>query len=176
MKLYFQSSPIVTVATNIFINVPIILQYDDTPLMEVIKEQGIGFTTQIPIYHSDGTYLAKVKGNRVYPTIEGKNVNIEIRDEPGKFICSLENKVILELSHGVDNEFKAEAELYAPDGYFIKCSDSPEPELFDLKGNAIKFCGITIKGSTFRNMPIGIKLCKSGLAQIGTQTYTGLVP
>ena len=78
MKLVFQSSPSITVATNTFINVPVILKYEDTPLMEVIKEQGIGFTTQIPIYHSDGTYLAKVKGNRIFPTEAGKKANVWI--------------------------------------------------------------------------------------------------
>src|SRR4030042_3616112 len=101
MQLVFQSSPSIIVATNTFINVPIILKYEDTPLMEVIKEQGIGFTTQIPIYHSDGTYLAKVKGNRVYPTEAGKKANLEIIDTPSKFICSLDSKVVFELSHGV---------------------------------------------------------------------------
>jgi len=72
MKLYFQSSPSITVATNTFINVPVVLKYEDTPLIEVIREHAIGFTIQIPIYHADGTYLAKVKGNRVYPTEAGK--------------------------------------------------------------------------------------------------------
>lgn len=72
MKLVFQSSQRIVVATNTFINVPVILKYEDTPLLEVIKEQGIGFTTQIPVYHSDGTYLAKVTGNRVYPTEAGR--------------------------------------------------------------------------------------------------------
>ena len=52
MELYFQSSPSVTVATNTFINVPVVLKYEDTSLIEVIKEQGIGFTTQIPIFRS----------------------------------------------------------------------------------------------------------------------------
>ena len=167
MELVFQSSPRMIVATNTFINVPIILKYEDTPLMEVIKEQGVGFTTQIPIYHSDGAYLAKVKGNRVYPTEAGKKANIEIRDTPGKFICSLENKVMFELSHGVGEEFKADAELYAPDGCFVKCSDSPKPELFDVQGNAIKVGGITMIGNVFQNLSVGIWLRKDGSCAIG---------
>ena len=97
MKLYFASSPRVTVATNTFINVPVILKYEDTPLIEIIKEQGIGFTTQIPIYHSDGTYLAKVKANRVYPTEAGRKANIHVSDQHGKFICSLEDKVMFDI-------------------------------------------------------------------------------
>ncbi len=167
MELVFQSSPKIIVATNTFINVPTILKYEDTSLIQVIQEQGIGFTAQIPIYHSDGTYLAKVKGNRVFPTEAGKKAKIEIRDTPGKFICSLENKVMFELSHGVGEEFKADAELYAPDGYFIKCSDSPKPELFDVKGNAIKAGGITMIGNVFQNLSIGIWLRKDGSCTIG---------
>ena len=167
MELVFQSSPKIVVATNTFINVPIILKYEDTPLIEVIKEQNIGFTTQIPIYHSDGTYLAKVTGNRVYPTEAGKKANIEIRDTPGKFICSLENKVMFELSHGVGDTFKAQAELFAPDGYFVKCSDNPKPELFDLTGNAIKVGGVTMVGNVFQNLSIGVWLRKDGSCAIG---------
>jgi len=167
MKLVFQSSPSITVATNTFINVPVILKYEDTPLMEVIKEQGIGFTTQIPIYHSDGTYLAKVKGNRIFPTEAGKKANINIRDEQGKFICSLENKVMFELTHGIGDSFKANAELYTPDGYFVKCSDSPKPELFDTSGSGIQIGGIFMSGSIFNNCPIGIWIRKNGSVAIG---------
>jgi len=167
VKLYFQSSPSITVATNTFISVPVILQYEETPLIEVINEQGIGFTTQIPIYHSDGTYLAKVKGNRVYPTEEGKKANIEIRDQQGKFICSLDKKVMFELTHGVGDAFKADAELYTPDGYFVKCTDAPKPELFDLSGNAIKVGGITMVGNVFQNLSIGIWMRKDGSCAIG---------
>lgn len=61
-KLIFTSSPVMTIATNIFINVPIILQYEEVPLVQIVKAHPAGFTTQIPIYHSDGTYLAKVVG------------------------------------------------------------------------------------------------------------------
>ena len=167
MKLIFQSSPSITVATNTFINVPVVLKYEDTPLIEVIKEHGIGFTTQIPIYHSDGTYLAKVKGNRVYPTEEGKKANIEIRNPQGKFICSLDGKVMFELSHGVGDSFKAEAELYTPDGYFVKCADAPKPELFDLSGSLIQVGGVTMIGNVFQNLSIGIWLRKDGSCAIG---------
>lgn len=167
MELVFQSSPSIIVATNTFINVPTVLKYEDTPLIEVIKEQNLGFTTQIPIYHSDGTYLAKVKGNRAYPTEAGKKANLEIRDTPGKFICSLDHKVIFELSHGVGQAFKADAELYTPDGYFVKCSDAPNPELFDLSGSAIRVGGITMMGNVFQNLSIGIWLRKDGSCLIG---------
>lgn len=64
--LIYQAHPTVELATNRFINVPIILQYEDTPLIQVVKAVSAGFTTEIPIYHSDGTYLAKVVGSRIF--------------------------------------------------------------------------------------------------------------
>jgi hypothetical protein len=167
VKFIFQSSPNITIATNTFINVPVLLKYEDTPLLEVINEQGIGFTTQIPIFHSDGTYLAKVKGNRVYPIDAGNKAKIEIRNLEDKFICILENQVIFELSHGIGDKFKAEAELYAPDGYFVKCTDAPKPELFDIAGSAIKVGGVMMSGNVFQNLSVGIWLRKNGSCTIG---------
>ena len=53
-SLIFQTFPIVKIATNTFINVPVILKYEETNLIEIVKEAQLGFTTQIPIYNSDG--------------------------------------------------------------------------------------------------------------------------
>ena len=167
MELTFQESPTVTIATNTFINVPVILQYEDEPLIEIVGGQEIGFMTRIPIYHSDGTHLAMVTGNRVFSTREGREANIQIRDLYGKFICSLDNKVIFELTHGVGDAFTASAELYTPDGCFVKCTDAPGLELFDLVGDAIQVGGITVTNSTFQNHAIGILLRKDGSCAIG---------
>jgi hypothetical protein len=105
----------------------------------------------------------------VYPTAEGKKAKIEIRDIPGKFVCSLENRVLFELSHGVGDAFKATAELYAPDGYFIKCTDSPKPELINLAGNALRVGGVTMIGNVFQNLSIGIWLRTDGSCAIGVR-------
>lgn len=37
MNIYFQSPPEVTLTTNFFINVPVVLKYDDTPIIEIVK-------------------------------------------------------------------------------------------------------------------------------------------
>lgn len=71
-KLVFQNTSEIILATNTFINVQEILKFEDTNLIEIIKEENLGFTTKIPIYHSDGTYLTKVVGTRVFPTELGK--------------------------------------------------------------------------------------------------------
>ena len=48
-KLLFFESPEVEFAGNFFVDVPIILEYDDTPLIEVVQEQEAGYTTQFQI-------------------------------------------------------------------------------------------------------------------------------
>ncbi|NQU05247.1 MAG: hypothetical protein HQ568_04075 [Calditrichaeota bacterium] len=167
MKLVFQSSQRITIATNTFINVPVILKYEDTPLIEVVRVEDIGFTSQIPIYHPDGTYLAKVRGNRVYRTEEGKKANIDIRNLQDTFICSLDNKVMFELTHGVGDDFKADAELYTPEGCFIKCTDDPKLELFDFTGSAIQVGESVMSGNIFQNLSTGIWLRRDGSCAIG---------
>ena len=63
----FHNHPTVELATNTFVRVPVILQYDELPLIEIVQTQSAGFTTKIPIYHPDGTYLAKVVGSHCSP-------------------------------------------------------------------------------------------------------------
>ena len=61
--LTFSQLPETTVATNRFIDVPIILQYEHLPLIRVVQATAAGFETEIPVYHNDGTYLAKAVGS-----------------------------------------------------------------------------------------------------------------
>jgi hypothetical protein len=110
-QLIYQASPVVTFATNQFINVPVILQYDDTPLISVLKEQSLGFTTEVPIYHSDGTYLAKVRGTRIYATEDGKKAGLEMSHPQGMTVCKPGNRTVFEIHHQPGNAFRAHAEL-----------------------------------------------------------------
>jgi hypothetical protein len=170
MNLCLPSPPSIIVATNTFINVPVVLKYEDTPLIEVVEvmaKHAISFTTQVSIYHPDGTYLAKVRGNRVYPTEAGKKADIKVGDTPGRFICSLGNRVVFELSHGVGDAFKADAELYAPDRYLVRCSDAPMPVLFSPSGHAIQVGGAMLSGNVFANLTVGIWLRKDGSCALG---------
>lgn len=98
-KLIYQAEPVVVLATNTFINVPIVLQFDDTPLISVVREQNLGFTTEIPIYHEDGTYLAKVRGTRVYATEDGKKAGLEIRQFSDAWACEINGRTVFEVKH-----------------------------------------------------------------------------
>src|SRR2546427_4468677 len=98
--LIYTTSPTVTLGSNTFVNVPTILQFDDTPLISVVKEQALGFTTEIPIYHADGTYLAKVRGTRVYATDDGKKAGVVIKQLPQLWVCSVSGRTAFEIHQG----------------------------------------------------------------------------
>ena len=78
-ELVFSSSPTVAFASNVFTGVPVILQADNTPLIEMVRGEDAGFTTQITIFHKDGAYLAKVKGTQIYLTPDGEKAGLTLR-------------------------------------------------------------------------------------------------
>lgn len=47
-KLVFSRSPAVTFATNVFVNVPTILQFDDTPLISIVQEENWDSQAKFP--------------------------------------------------------------------------------------------------------------------------------
>ena len=166
-SLIFQTSPRVTIATNTFINVPIILKYENTNLIEIVKEEQLGFTTQIPIYHQDGTQLAKATGNRLYLTKDGEKAGLKIEKHPGLWVCTMDSKTLFEIQQQAADAFKAIAELYTPEGYFVKCTDAPTPAIIDTKGNELKIGGIIMSNNTFSGCKIGIWLRSDGSCSIG---------
>jgi len=166
-ELIYHSSPEVTFATNTFINVPTILQFDDTPLVSVVKEQNLGYTTEIPIYHPDGTYLAKVRGTRVYATGEGKAANVQIRQLPQLWVCSIDGRTAFEIHQQPGDAFRISAELYAPNGYFVKVDEGPQPQVFNASGVALQVRGITMIGNVFENLRIGVWIRRDGSVAIG---------
>jgi hypothetical protein len=166
-SLTFQTSPEVIIATNKFINVPIILKYEETNLIEVIKEEGIGFTTQIPIFNQDGTYLAKVNGNRMFLTNDGEKAGLKIEKHQSLWVCTMGKQTLFEIQLQTGDAFKTTAELYTPDGYFVKCSTSPSPNLINTNGNELKIGGVFMSGNTISGYGIGIWLKKNGSCLIG---------
>lgn len=123
-SLIFQQSPHFELAGNIFVNVPVILKYEDIPLIQIVKEAAAGFTSEISIYHNDGTYLAKVKGSQAYPTEAGKKAGVVMKYPAGLTVCELNGKIVFELARKEAAALKGAAELYTPDGAFIKTSDT----------------------------------------------------
>lgn len=166
-QLIYHSTPRVMFASNTFINVPSILQFDDAPLISVVKEAELGFTTEIRIHHSDGTYLAKVRGTRVYATESGKKAGVEIRQLPQLWVCTVGGRTAFEIHQEPGDAFRTHAELYTPNGFFVKVAAGPEPELYDASGESLKIGGITMIGNVFQNLRIGVWVRSNGIVSIG---------
>lgn len=165
--LEFQSSPTVILATNQFRNVPVVLQFDETPLISVINEQALGYTTNIHIFHADGTDLARVKGTRVFPTKAGEKAGITMRHPKGMTICEMNGKTLFEITHQAGNAFRTQAELYTPTGYFVKSTDTPTPQIIDSKGYELRVGGIHMSNCYFSDCRVGIWLKSDGTCAIG---------
>jgi hypothetical protein len=95
----FSESPRIELASNTFENVPVLIQFGDEPLIEMVKDDQPGYTTQIAIYDRNGTYLAKAKGSQLYLTEKGANAGVELRRHtrhgqhlPGSELPSRANK------------------------------------------------------------------------------------
>jgi hypothetical protein len=166
-ELVYQSTPTVRFASNTFINVPTILQFDDTPLISVVRGESLGFTTEIPIYHSDGTYLAKVRGTRVYPTKEGEKAGVEVRRLPLLWVCTIGGRTAFEIHQEPGDAFRAHAELHTPNGYFVKVAGEPTAELYRASGEALAVGSITMTGNVFQNLRIGVLLRSNGSIMVG---------
>ncbi|EMN1335722.1 hypothetical protein ACM2R8_005649 [Klebsiella pneumoniae] len=162
-KLVFSESPQVELGSNFFINVPVILQYKDTPLISVESAVDASFTTSIPIYHNDGTYLAKAKGTQLYLTEEGRKAGVTLRHEDKITVCLINGKEVFELRRQSAAALKAEAELYVPDGKLISYRGS-SPKLFSTENNQLTIGGLVMSGSTFNGCKIGILLDENSIA------------
>ncbi len=165
--LTYQTHPIVTLATNRFINVPVVLQFDDTPLISIVKEQALGYTTEIPIYHPDGTYLAKVRGTRIFATEEGKKAGQVMENPAHVTVCKMGQRTLFEIYHEKGDAFRTKAELYTPTGFFVKTSDAPVPQVITKTGDALKIGGVTMIGNTISGFQIGIWIRSNGSIAIG---------
>lgn len=166
--MIYQTWPAVTYATNTFINVPIILQFDDTPLISVVKQEDLTFTTEIPIIHSDGTYLARVRGTRVFPTEDGKKAGITVRSLPGLTVCELAGRTAFEIDHAPGDHFRVRAELYTPNGFFIKGLNTPLPEVINASGRGLYLGGVGIENNVISNVRIGVWLWSNGEFALGS--------
>jgi hypothetical protein len=168
MELIYQTRPIVTLATNTFIDVPTILQFDDTPLISIVREENLGFTSEIPIFHEDGTYLAKVRGTRVFPTEAGKKAGLVMRSLPNLTACELNGRTVFEIAHQQGDAFRAQAELYTPKGFFVKSTHADLPVVMKSDGGALELGGLRMTGSTVEGYKIGVWLKSDGSIRIGS--------
>ncbi len=135
MELIWQALPEVSLGSSTFRNVPIIIQYLDTPVLQLIESEHAAYTVKFPVYMSDGTQIATVKGSHIYRTDNGKKAKFEPHYYPDATVFELENKPVLELRRKGAAAIRGYAELYAPEGVLIEASDPKVTNLLSTAGH-----------------------------------------
>jgi hypothetical protein len=79
----------------------------------------------------------------------------------------MDKHTLFEIQQQTGDAFKTTAELYTPDGYFVKCSDAPTPHLIDTKGSELKIGGMIMSGNMISGFRVGIWLRRDGSCSIG---------
>jgi hypothetical protein len=162
-SLIFFESPEVEYAGNFFKNVPIILEYDDIPLIEVVQEQTAGFTTQFQIFNKNGIYIAKVKGSQLYLTKDGSKSNIKLRHPDRMTVCELDGQTMFEVRRKDASALKTQAELFTPDGRFMKSNNHGAPSgLISSDGSYLKVGTNIMVGCRIQSCRVGIHISSKG--------------
>ncbi len=68
----------------------------------------------ITIHHSDGTYLAKVVGARLFDTPEAKKAGLVLKHPDKRTVCELSGKTLFEMERTDATALKTSAELFTP--------------------------------------------------------------
>lgn len=162
--LLFSEAPQVEFATNTFIDVPVILQVEDQPLIEVFQAVPAGYTTRFRIFNDSGDLLAAVEGSRLIRAEAGKTVGLEVRHEALRTVCSMDGNELFEVSRIGAAALRTAAELYAPDGRFIIGRDGLD--VWDSP-DGLKVGSATLLNSTIQESRIGILVDGDGSVRVG---------
>lgn len=161
-SLIFTPDSAITIATNTFIRVPIILRYEDIDLISFVKDLIVGYTPKIPIYHNDGTLLAVSVNSRIFKTKEGEKAGVTIENRPQLQVCKLDGREIFEIHQQRGDSFKMFAELHTNDGHFVKADDNIFSNIINADGTSLKIGGLTMRGCTISDSPVGIYFDRNG--------------
>ena len=158
-NLMFSQSPQIVVATNTFIDVPIIIQYRETPLLEIVQEVNAGFTTKIPIFHEDGTKLATAKGTQLYLTADGEKAGLQLHHPSNRTICEISGRTPFEIERHGAAALKMSAELHTDDGSFVKWSDQEISSLlFGDPDQPLMIGGMMMRNCVIQGCRVGIQI------------------
>ena len=166
-KLLFPNWPKVSMGSNTFIEVPIILKYDNLNLIEIINEPGFGYTMQIPIFDAEGTYLATAKGSNLITTDESDIKDLKLNHDQDSTTCTLDGKTLFTITRSDDDAFTIKAELFTPEGYCVKYISDETPELFDKQGYEVRLGGILKDESVIEGCDVGFWLTQNGTCRFG---------
>src|SRR5205823_4479196 len=123
-KLIFHDSPVVEFGGNAFQNVPVILQYEDKPLIEVVRVAQAGYEIQLSIYDKSGLYITKVKSSQAYRTEEAKRAGVALEHAVDATTCKWNGHTICDLKRSGQAAWRGWGEVYNAAGVFEKGTDT----------------------------------------------------
>lgn len=168
-SLVYVPQNMVLFATNMFINVPVILQYKNVPLIKTLKFVDASYTAEFNIFNQDGVQLAVVKGTQIYLTENGKKTNLVHRYLEDGTAVELDGKTLYELRRTEATALKAEAELFTPTGQFVRChSDVSIDSIIEAK--PFQYGGVTMSHNAIVGAKIGILVDDTGV-YVGANGY-----
>jgi hypothetical protein len=164
---YYPNPPAVNLSSNTFVKVPIVLQYDQTPLISILRDPALGYTTEVSVYHEDGTHLGQVVGTSVLSSAAGVQCGLKILVLPQVTVCRSANRIVFEIHHEKGDAFRAAAELHTPSGYLVRCADQAAVQLVNRAGTAVPLGGHKVRNCVFRGSKIGLLLHANGHVSVG---------
>lgn len=167
--LVYVPQNIVEFATNRFVDVPVILQYKDVPLIKTMRLVNASYTAAFNIFDQDGMQLAVVKGTQMYLTDEGKKANLVHRYLEDGTAAELNGQTLYELRRTNAAALKAEAELFSPTGQFVRCHSSIEVSSV-IEPKPFQLGGLTMSNNIIAGAKIGI-LVDEGSVSIAANSY-----
>lgn len=170
-RLYFHPTDTVIIGGNRFIDVPVVLQYDATPMIEIVRDAGLvkgprKHTTQFHIFGADGQSLGRVKGSRLFPTEAGKASGVEMRHDVGVTACELNGRTLFEVRRPKAAAISVTAELFTPDGRFVRCNDGCSLHEY-VDGDGMTVGRVRLEGNTFRHFAIAVHVKSNGEIHLG---------
>lgn len=159
-SLLFSPAAVIHFGGNRFVHVPVILQVDDTPLIEAVPHNEISLTTRFTIFHGDGVLLATAVGTRLFCTVDGVKAGIEMQYPERATICLLGGRRLFEVRRIAAAALTITAELYSPAGLLVSSNAAVPLEVRAHDGTPLAVAGAG--GRRISNTPVGFSVTNQG--------------
>jgi len=159
-SLLFSPGAVIRYGGNRFVNVPVILQVDGTPLIEVISNNEISRTTQFTIFNVDGTLLATAVGTCLFCTTEGVKAGLEIKYPTRATVCVIGSRILFEVRRVAAAALTITAELFSPKGLLVRSSNEVPLAIFAKDGSQLATADFNER--RIRNTRVGFSVTDNG--------------
>ncbi len=168
-------SVVVKFASNTLINVPVILQFEDTPLLEVVRSIHGQPDDKIALFASDGGKLGYMQGERLFLTSDGEKVGAKIDHKADAKVLRIDGKERYVLRKPRPFEMHPKFELYTPTGILVAGEPDMIPGLTSPgSSEPLSLQGAIFEGNTLSGCQIGFWFDRQGSIAFGCSSPPNL--